>query len=129
MYRDLLQVESSLDIPADTNQQFGPYTLFNTRAFLIQVKSITVPSDTEFRVYLSTDFSMGGGTSASPAKPDVNAFNTWVLVHSNTEMVTTEPLVYEKCQSSAEWLKFEIETGSGGSMDSTEIVLARQAWR
>lgn len=130
MYRDLTQVKTSADepsIPAGEDRKYGPFTLFNTRAFLIQLKATQVPSDTELKIYLSADFAPGD--SACPAKPDINDATAWTLIHSNDLMTASEPLMYEKCQTAAEWLRFDVCAGPASTLDDLDIVLAKQAWR
>ena len=132
MYRDLFHIRDSSegDISAGTTLTFGPYTLFNTRAFLIQLKGTTVPSDTELFVYLSTDFTLDNGNSKDPKPPMVSDENAWSLIHNNGLFSSDEPLIYEKCQTVAEWLRFKISVPIvGGPLQGLDIVLGKQAWR
>lgn len=130
MYRDLAKITTDETILAGESSSYGPYTLFNTRAFLIQLKGTQVPAETELRVYLSADFIVGGqGTSACPEAPALGDATAWTLIHTNDLMTIDEPLIYEKCQTAAEWLRFDVVAGSAEDLEGLDIVLAKQAWR
>jgi hypothetical protein len=130
VYRDLAQITTEETIAASATKSYGPFTLFNTRAFLIQLKGTQVPADTELKVYLSTDFKQGtAGDSTCPIAPGLGDANTWVLIHTNDLMTDVEPLIYEKCQTAAEWLRFDVIAGSASDLEGLDIVLAKQAWR
>jgi hypothetical protein len=105
----------------------GCFTLFNTRAFLIQLSATAIPANTLFEVFLSSFFAPG--TSKYPIPPDVSDDTKWTLVHTDKVFVVGEPLIYEKCQTAAEWLRFRITVGPSSSLDDLDIVLAKQAWR
>lgn len=130
MYRDLAEITDGETILAGESASYGPFTLFNTRAFLIQLKGTQVPAETELKVYLSADFIVGGkGDSACPQKPAIGDATAWTLIHSNDLFSTDEPLIYEKCQTAAEWLRFDVCAGSAEDLEGLNIVLAKQAWR
>ena len=132
MYRDLFQVKAATDEPiiaAGTVKTYGVFTLFNTRAFLIQMKASQVGVDTKLEVFINAFFSANGGTSARPDRPDLNDDSLWTLIHTNTAMETQEPLIYERCQTSAEWLRFRVTAGTGATLNDLDIVLSKQAWR
>lgn len=130
MYRDLVQVKEASDEPsigAGEVRRYGPFNLYNLRAILLQVRATSVPDDTLFEAYISSSFKPG--TSARPIAPSLTDATHWALVHTNRSLVAGEPLVYEKCHTSAEWLKVEITAGAGGTLDGLDIVLVNQAWR
>lgn len=130
MYRDLAQITDGETIAAGASSSYGPYTLFNTRAFLIQLKGTQVPAETELKVYLSTDFIINpGDTSACPGAPAIGDPTAWTLIHTNDLLAIDEPLIYEKCQTAAEWLRFDVCAGSAEDLEGLNIVLAKQAWR
>lgn len=130
MYRDLDQVKLAADepsIPASAVRNYGVFTLFNTRAFLIQLMASQVPNNTLLEVYLNVH--MSPGTSKYPTKPSLTDNSLWTLIHSNTALSTVEPLIYEKTNTAAEWLRFRVTAGNNITLDNLDIVLSRQAWR
>ena len=137
MYRDLYQVKDPAvddSIPAGAVRIYGPsatdkntFSLYNTRAFLLQLKAGAVPVDTRMDVYISTIFTPG--TSKYPEPPDTGDLTLWAKIHTNTALDTTESLIYERCQTSAEWLMLQVTAGTGSTLDDLDIVLAKQAWR
>jgi hypothetical protein len=130
MYRDLYQIKDPTDEPsiaAGELRRYGAFSMNNLRAILIQARATNVPDDTVFEVYISGSFQPG--TRKFPEPPSLTDATHWVRVHTNTAMIAGEPLIYEKCHTSAEWVKVEITVGPGGTLDDLDLVLIKQAWR